>query len=171
MEGITEEEKIFLKKIEERKERHKQAQAQYRAMNKDKITEYNKKYNENQKSRMNAIKSKRPRQEQEPTKINIQQIQQEPIKTNKKAKIEDIEPSYKKRENPLKKSTIQTYISKADIIQRFFNKKTLSKELKTDLINLFNNNDFNDDFGAGYFLSIYIYEYMGRHFKTYENWY
>ncbi len=132
MSGITEEEQIFLKKIEERKIKHKEAAAKYRQSNKDKIADYNKKYNENQKSKMNDIISKLPpRQPQQPTEINIQEITQ-PQMTNKKAKTEDIKPLYEKRIEPLQKSTIEAYISKADILQRFFVKKSLSQELKAD---------------------------------------
>jgi len=146
MSGITEEEQAFLKKIEERKIKHKEAQKKYRQSNKDKIQDYNKTYNENQKSKMNEIKSKLPpRQPQQPTEINIKEITQEPQKTNKKATTDDIKPFYEKRKEPLTTSTIEAYISKADILQRFFIKKSLSQELKAELINLFNNNDFNED--------------------------
>jgi hypothetical protein len=146
MSGITEEEQAFLKKIEERKIKHKEAQKKYRQSNKDKIQDYNKTYNENQKSKMNEIKSKLPpRQPQQPTEINIQEITQQPQMTNKKAKTEDIKPFFIKRIEPLQKTTIEAYISKADILQRFFIKKSLSQELKAELINLFNNNDFNED--------------------------
>jgi hypothetical protein len=146
MSGLTEEEQIFLKQIEERKIKHKEAQKKYRQSNKDKVAEYNKTYNENQKSKMNEIKSKLPpRQPQQPTKINIQEITQEPQKTNKKATTDDIKPFYEKRKEPLTTSTIDAYISKADILQRFFIKKSLSQELKAELINLFNNNDFDED--------------------------
>lgn len=146
MSGLTEEEQAFLKKIEERKQKHKEASQKYRDANKKKVAEYNKTYNENQKSKINEIKSKLPpRQPQQPTKINIQEITQEPQMTNKKAKTEDIKPLYEKRIEPLKTSTIEAYISKADILQRFFIKKSLSQELKAELINLFNNNDFNED--------------------------
>jgi len=68
--SLTVEEIAFLNKIEERKQKHKQAQAKYRASNKDKIADYNKKYNQEQKDRMNSILSKQPKIPQ-PTPINI----------------------------------------------------------------------------------------------------
>ena len=47
---------------------------------------------------MNDIKAKLPpRQPHQPTKINIQEITQEPQMTNKKVKTEDIKPLYEKR--------------------------------------------------------------------------
>ena len=146
MSGITEEEQIFLKKMEERKQKHKEAAAKYRDANKSKVAEYNKTYNESQKSKMNAIKSKLPpKQPQQTTEINIQEITQEPHNTNKKRTTEDIKPLYEKRKEPLTESTIEAYISKADILQRLFIKKSLSQELKAELLYLFNNNDFNED--------------------------
>ena len=77
MSGIlTAEQQAFLKMMEERATRHKEAAARYRQSNKDKIKDYNKKYNEEQKSKMNEIKSKLPpRQPQQPTIINIQHLQ------------------------------------------------------------------------------------------------
>jgi hypothetical protein len=149
MSGIlTEEEQIFLKKIEERKRKHKEASQKYRDTNKNRIAEYNKTYNENQKSKMNEIKSKLPpRQPQQTTEINLKEITQDPQKTNKKGTTEDIKPLYEKRKEPLTASTIEAYISKADILQRFYIKKPLSQELKAELLNLFNNDDFVTDYG------------------------
>ena len=146
MSGLTEEEQIFLKKMEERKQKHKEASQKYRDANKRKVAEYNKTYNENQKSKMNDIKSKLPpRQQQQTTEINIQEITQEPQKTNKKATTEDIKPFYEKRNEPLTASTIDAYISKADILQRFFIKKSLSQEATEEIRKLLNNDDFNED--------------------------
>ena len=155
MEILTEEEKIFLKKIEQRKIKHKEASQKYRDTNKNKIAEYNKTYNENQKSKMNEIKSKLPpRQEQEPAKINIQQIQQAPPKIDKRtrrgkkqtATTGEIKPSYETRAEPLEYSTIDQYINKANIINKIFNKKSLSQEAKGEIRKLLNDNkDINEN--------------------------
>lgn len=146
MSGLTEEEHAFLKKMEERKQKHTEAAAKYRQSNKDKIKDYNKTYNENQKSKMDNIKSKLPaRQPQQTTKINIQEITQEPQRANKKGTTEDIKPLYEKRNEPLAASTIEVYLKMADILQRFYIKKSLSQELKNELSNLLNNNEFNED--------------------------
>ena len=65
MSGIlTAEEQAFLKKKEEQKQRHKEAAAIYRANNEDKIKDYNKKYNDDQKSKLDTIKTKKPQQPQ-----------------------------------------------------------------------------------------------------------
>ena len=144
MSGLTEEEQIFLKKIEERKTKHKEAAKKYRQSNKDKIKDYNKTYNENQKSKMNDIKSKLPpRQQQPPTPLNIQEITEQ--KTNKKAKTEDIKPFYEKRKEPLTASTIEAYINKANLLNKFFIKKSLSQEATEEIRKLLNNNDFDED--------------------------
>ena len=155
MEILTEEEKIFLKKIEQRKIKHKEASQKYRDTNKNKIAEYNKTYNEHQKSKMNEIKSKLPpRQEQEPAKINIQQIQQAPPKIDKRtrrgkkqtATTGEIKPSYETRAEPLEYSTIDQYINKANIINKIFNKKSLSQEAKGEIRKLLNDNkDINEN--------------------------
>ena len=144
MSGITEEEQIFLKKMEERKQKHKEAAAKYRQSNKSKVAEYNKTYNESQKSKMNDIKAKiPPRQQQPPTPLNIQEITEQ--KTNKKAITEDIKPLYEKRKEALTASTIEAYINKANLLNKFFNKKSLSQEATEEIRKLLNNNDFNED--------------------------
>lgn len=144
MSGITEEEQIFLKKMEERKQKHKEAAAKYRQSNKSKVAEYNKTYNESQKSKMNEIKAKLPpRQQQPPTPLNIQEITEQ--KTNKKAKTEDIKPFYEKRKDALTASTIEAYINKANLLNKFFIKKSLSQEATEEIRKLLNNNDFNED--------------------------
>lgn len=144
MSGLTEEEQIFLKKMEERKTKHKEAAKKYRQSNKDKIKDYNKTYNENQKSKMKDIKSKvPPRQQQPPTPLNIQEITEQ--KTNKKAKTEDIKPFYEKRKEPLTTSTIEAYINKTNLINKLFIKKSLSQEATEEIRKLLNNNDFNED--------------------------
>lgn len=144
MSGITEEEQIFLKKMEERKQKHKEAAAKYRQSNKSKVAEYNKTYNESQKSKMNEIKAKiPPRQQQPPTPLNIQEITEQ--KTNKKAITEDIKPFYEKRKEPLTASTIDAYINKANLINKFFIKKPLPQEATEEIRKLLNNNDFDED--------------------------
>lgn len=144
MSGITEEEQIFLKKMEERKQKHKEAAAKYRQSNKSKVAEYNKTYNESQKQKLNEIKAKLPpRQQQPPTPLNIQEITEQ--KTNKKAITEDIKPLYEKRKEALTASTIEAYINKSNLLNKFFIKKSLSQEATGEIRKLLNNNDFNED--------------------------
>jgi hypothetical protein len=152
MSGIlTAEEQAFLKKIEERKLKHKEAQAQYRASNKEKIAEYNKKYNEEQKAKLTNILSKTPKIPQ-PTPINIQEITAPPkidkrTRRGKKATATtEITPNYINRKEPLEYSTIEDYIRKADIINRIFIKKSLSQEVKREITKLLNDNkNINED--------------------------
>ena len=46
---LTAEEQAFLLKMEQQRQKHKIAQAKYRANNKDKMNEYNKTYQDNQR--------------------------------------------------------------------------------------------------------------------------
>ena len=152
MSGLSVDEIAFLKKVEERKQKHKEASQKYRDSNKDKIKEYNKSYNEEQKKKLNEIKSKHPKITI-PTPINIQEItqSQQPkidkrTQKGKKQTTTDITPSYQTRKEPLEYSTIDTYIKKADIINRIFTNKPLSNELKGELRKLLNDNpNINED--------------------------
>ena len=147
----TEEEQILLKKIQERKIKHKEASQKYRDNNKNKIAEYNKKYNESQKIKLKALKAKYPNIEQQPTPINIQQ---EPPKINKRTRrgkkqtptTGDIMPSYETMAEQLEYSTIDQYISQANIIKKIFNKKSLSQEAKGEIRKLLNDIDENKVF-------------------------
>ena len=132
-------------KEEIRKQKRREASKKYREANKEKIHDYNIKYNQ-------TIKETKPiKEEATPTPINIKEILTE-TKTNikrhertKKNKTNEIIPSFKTRDENISQSSINDYISKSNIIHRIFTNKTLSKSLKVQLINLFNNNDFNED--------------------------
>jgi len=124
-----------------KKQKHKEAQQKYRNANKSKIHDYNIRYNQSKKE------TKPIKEEPTPTPINIKEILTE-TKTNKrtkKNKTNDIIPSFKTRDENISQSSINDYISKCDIIHRIFTNKILSKSLKVQLINLFNNNDFDED--------------------------
>lgn len=127
--------------IELKKQKHREAQKKYREANKNKIHDYNIKYNK-------TIKETKPiKEEPTPTPINIKEILTE-TKTNKrtkKNKTNEIIPSFKTRDENITQTTLNDYISKCNIIHRIFTNKILSKSLKVQLINLFNNNDFNED--------------------------
>ena len=115
MSGLSADEIAFLKKVEERKQKHKEASQKYRDSNKDKIKEYNKSYNEEQKTKLNEIKSKHPKITI-PTPINIQEITQEAPKIDrrtrrgKKQPTTEIKPFFETRKEPLEYSTIEDYI-------------------------------------------------------------
>jgi hypothetical protein len=148
--SLSSEDIAFLNKIQERKQKHREAQAKYRASNKERIALYNKNYYEDTKQKLNTILSKQPKIPQ-PTPINIQQI----VKTNekidkrtrrgKKQTSGEIKPFYQTRKEPLDYSTIDAYIQKADIIHRLFLKKSLPQELKAELTKLLNDNNSIDE--------------------------
>ena len=148
--SLTVEEIAFLNKIEERKQKHKEAQAKYRASNKDKIADYNKKYNQDQKEKLNIILSKQPKIPQ-PTPINIQEIIAVPPKIDKrtregkKQKSGDIKPFYETRKEPLAYSTMEDYIDKAGVIHDLFFKKPLVQKVKAELRKVFNDNKNIDE--------------------------
>jgi hypothetical protein len=52
----------------------------------------------------------------------------------KKAATTEIRPSHETRKEPLEYPTIDNYIDKADILQRFCIKKALSQTLQAELI-------------------------------------
>jgi len=126
-----------------KRQKKKEAQKKYREANKQKIHDYNIKYNQN-------IKDNKPiKEEPTPTPINIKEILKEeeirPKKRGKKNKTNDIIPSYLTRDENITQTTLNDYILKCNVIHRIFTKKTISKSLKVELINLLNNNDFNED--------------------------
>ena len=125
--------------IELKKQKHREANKKYREANKQKIHDYNIKYNQ-------TIKDIKPiKEEPIPTPINIKKILTE-TKINKrsKRKINEIIPSFKTRDENISQTTLNDYIAKCNIIHRIFTNKILSKSLKVQLINLLNNNDFNE---------------------------
>ena len=123
--------------IELKKQKHREANKKYREANKQKIHDYNIKYNQ-------TIKETKPiKEEPIPTPINIKKILTETKKRSKR-KINEIIPSFKTRDENISQSSINDYISKTNIIHRIFTNKILSKSLKVQLINLFNNNDFDE---------------------------
>ena len=55
---LSEEEKVFLEKYEQQKKRHRASQQEYRLQHQEQIREYNKKYFENRKQRLDEINMK-----------------------------------------------------------------------------------------------------------------
>ena len=149
MSGLTADEIAFLEKMEKNKQKHREAQAKYRTTKKDVIKEYNKKYYDEQREKLSSILSKQPKVVI-PTPINIQQIAASPPKIDRRTRrgkkaTEDIRPFYETRKEPLEYSTIDDYLSKADILQRFFTKKSTSPILKAELRKLYNDNKNIDE--------------------------
>ena len=147
MDILTEEDKAFLKKMEEQRKKHKEAQARYRANNKEKINKYNNEYQENIRSKKIDIQNRLLKSEPKPPEpIDTQEILKVPKvdkrtrRGKKQQQQTEIKPSYQTRKEPLELSTIDEYIRKADIINRLFNNQSLPQPVKAELKKLLNDN-------------------------------
>lgn len=143
---LTPDEIAFLEKLKIKRDKHILAQAKYRANNKNKIDDYNKKYNDDLKAKKQEINKKLINNIEPPKIIDIQKII-EPPKIDKRTKrgkkqalTQDITPSYLNRKQPLEYSTIEDYIKKANIINKKFNNKDLPQDVKNELKKLLNDN-------------------------------
>lgn len=142
---LSKEEIDFLKKIEQEKIKHREAQAKYRLKHLEQTKEYNKKYYEEKRDKINALIKKVP--PPPPTPINVKEITKPPkidrrTRQGKKQAVSvDIIPSYKKRKTALEPSTVEQYISNANTIQKLFTGKGLSQKAKGELRKLSNDNE------------------------------
>lgn len=149
---LTAEEQAFLEKMEQQRQRHKESQAKYRERNKDKMNEYNKTYQENQRIKRNEIKRKLMHsalangEPLPPAPIDIEEIsKKEKINKRtregkKKASQPEIKPNFETRKEPLGKKTIDDYLQKADILNRLFNGRSLPQVTQGELRKLLNDN-------------------------------
>lgn len=149
MSNLTPDEILFLEKMEQQRIKHNQYQKNYRKKNTDLIKAYNKSYYETRRDKFNSIKSKIRK---EPININVAEIIQPPVidrrtrRGKKQSTTTEIKPRYETRPEPLEYSTIDDYISKANIINKLFNKRNLPAEVKAELKKLFNdNNNINEE--------------------------
>lgn len=126
METLTEKERAFLKKMEQNRMKHNQAQKKYKEANKEKVKEYNDTYQANLKQQKAEIRKKLLKIEATETPI------EEIIKKAKESK-EEIKPSYKTREQPLEETTIEDYIRKSNILNKIFKGQDLPQPLKEEL--------------------------------------
>lgn len=147
MNVLTPEEQAFLIKMEQQRQKHKEAQAKYRAANRNKMNDYNKTYQENQRLKKAEINKKLANVIQpipEPIDINeiskIEKIDKRTREGKKRAQQPEIKPSYQIRKEPLTTTTINDYLRKADILNRLFNNRTLSQPIKAELKKLLNDN-------------------------------
>ena len=149
MSQISPEELMFLERMEQQRIKHNLIQKRYRANKAEQIREYNKKYYETKRQKLTSIKSKIRK---EPININVEEITQPPIidrrtrRGKKQSTTTEIKPRYETRAEPLEYSTIEDYITKANIINKLFNKRNLPAEVKAELRKLLNdNNNINED--------------------------
>jgi len=147
---LTEEEKEFLKKIENQRIKHNLSQKKYREKHLQQVQEYNKKYNEDKKRKTAEIKQKLIKAEP-PKTIELKEFTEKPKIDKrrrggkKQAETIEIKPSYETRKNVLEYSTIDDYISKANILNKFFNKRDLPQAVKAELRKLLNDNSNIDE--------------------------
>lgn len=148
MSQLTPEEIQFLERIEQQRIKHNQNQKKYRAKNAEQVREYNKKYYEKKQEKLKTIKKKI---RQEPININVEEIIQ-PLaidrrtrRGKKQSTTAEIKPRYETRSEPLEYSTIDDYITKANIINKLFNKRNLPAEVKAELKKLLNDNKNIDE--------------------------
>jgi hypothetical protein len=143
---LSEEEKAFLEKYEQQKKRHRASQQEYRLQHQEQIREYNKKYFENRKQKLDEINMKILKSNPIPTYIDVEEISR-PVKVDKRTKKGkkqalhmDIIPSYQTRQLPLGANSIQDYISKANTINIIFKNRKLPQPVQAELKKLFNDN-------------------------------
>jgi hypothetical protein len=143
---LSEEEKAFLEKYEQQKKRHRASQQEYRLQHQEQIREYNKKYFENRKQKLDEINMKILKSNPIPTYIDVEEISR-PVKVDKRTKKGkkqalhmDIIPSYQTRQFPLGANSIQDYISKANTINIIFKNRKLPQPVQAELKKLFNDN-------------------------------
>lgn len=154
--NLTEDEIAFLEKIDKERKQHAEAQKKYRYRKaqedpeyKQKLREYMKSYNEKKQSKYLSIK-KKLLNDAPPNTILLSSIKDD-IKIDRRTKrgkrqVAEIIPSYQTRKTELKENTLNSYISKSDIIHRILTGKSLSPQLEEELLKLFNNEDFDENF-------------------------
>lgn len=154
--NLTEDEIAFLEKIDKERKQHAEAQKKYRNRKahedpeyRQKLREYMKNYNEKKQNKYTAIK-KKLLNDAPPKTVLLSSINDD-IKIDRRTKkgkrqMAEIVPSYQTRKTELKENTLNSYMSKADIIHRIFTKKSLSQQLGEELSKLFNNKAFDENF-------------------------
>jgi hypothetical protein len=154
--NLTEDEIAFLEKMDKEKRQHAEAQKNYRIRKtqndpeyREKLREYMKNYNEKKKNKYTSIKKKQL-EEAPPKTILIPSIKDDIIRNKRTRKgqkeIAEIIPAYQTRKTELKKNTLKSYMSKANIVHRLFTGKNLTPQLEDELLNLFNDEEFDDSY-------------------------
>ena len=143
---LSEEEKAFLEKYEQQKKRHRASQQAYRLQHQEQIREYNRKYFDDRKRKLDEINIKILKSNPIPTYIDVEEISRPIIvdkrtrKGKKQALHMDIVPSYQTRQVPLGETSIKDYISKANKINVIFKNRKLPQPVQAELKKLFNDN-------------------------------
>ena len=149
---LTDEERLFLEKHEQQKIKHRASQQAYRTQHQEQIRDYNKRYFEERKKKLNEINEKLLKPASIPTQINIPEIiQPEKIdkrtrKGKKNATHQDIVPSYQTRKDPLSYTSMNDYLNKANKINQIFKNRNLPQPVQAELKKLLNDNqNINQD--------------------------
>jgi len=145
---LTQDELLFLERIEQQRIKHNRNQKRYRENNADYVKEYNKRYYETIRQKLDTIRKKIRR---EPINIDVEEITAVPVidrrtrRGKKQTLTSEIKARYETRTEPLEYSTIEDYIAKANIINKLFNKRNLPAEVKAELRKLLNDNNNIDE--------------------------
>ena len=147
MNTLTADEKAFLEKMQQKRMKHNESQAKYRQKNKEKISQYNTKYQDDLRLKKVEINKKLLKAElpiPEPIDVEVfkkkEKIDKRTREGKKKASKPEVKPSFESRAEPLGYTTIEDYIRKADILNRLFNGRSLPQPVKAELRKLLNDN-------------------------------
>jgi len=147
MNTLTADEKAFLEKMQQKRMKHNESQAKYRQKNKEKISQYNSKYQDDLRLKKVEINKKLLKAElpiPEPIDVEVfkkkEKIDKRTREGKKKASKPEVKPSFESRAEPLGYTTIEDYIRKADILNRLFNGRSLPQPVKAELRKLLNDN-------------------------------
>ena len=136
----------------ERQKRFREKQLETNPNYKEERNSYMREYNANLRKKYNQI-SRKDIQTQEAVLKEVEIPELIPIKVSKRTRrgkkrkpnADDITPAHQKRKEPLELSTIENYISQANIINKLFLNQPLSQQVKSELRKLFDNNAFDEN--------------------------
>ena len=162
MSTLTAEEIKFLEKREKQRKEQAKRQAIYRQKQQDKnpdykanYNQYMRDYNQKQKEKEQALKEGIindkmpmiiPETEELLKSVEYEEVDKRTRRGRQKIRAPlEIKASYETRQEPLKLSTLDTYLRQIKIIHKKFKDKDLSGEVKAELRKLFNNNPNIDE--------------------------
>jgi hypothetical protein len=152
MSVLTTEEMKFLEKREKQRREQAKRQAKYRQKQQENNPEYKannnqymRDYNQKQKEKEQALKEglindkiqiKIPETEELLKAVEYEEVDKRTRRGRQKIRTPiEIKASYETRQEPLKLSTLETYLRQIKIIHRKFKGKDLSQEVKGELLN------------------------------------
>ena len=160
MSALTPDELKFLEKRQKQREQQAKRQSSYRERKqatdpsyKDNYNQYMKDYNQKQKEKEQLLKGviiKAPLITIQPPNdliksVEVPKVDKRTRRGKQQAKAPEIKPSFENRQEPLKLTTLETYLRQIIIIHKKFKNKDLSQEVKAELRKLFNYNTNIDE--------------------------